>query len=82
MSLYLLLGVPTNADISTIQRAHREALATLPVTRWGRFTAWLTGRSLGHLNRALAVLADPERRAHYDRELLLNLVISQAPPGH
>ena len=82
MSLYMLLGVATNADTATILRAHREALAALPVSRWARFAAWLMGRSTGHLNRALAVLADPERRARYERELLLNLVISQAPPGH
>lgn len=82
MSLYLLLGVPTNADVPAIQRAHRDALATVPASRWGRFSAWLKGRSPSHLNRALAVLADPEQRARYDRELLLNLVISQVPPGH
>lgn len=72
----------SNADTATILHAHRQALAWLPVSHRGRFAAWWTGRSTGRLNQALAVLADPERLARCDRELLRNLVISQARTGH
>ena len=82
MSLYQVLGVATNADEAAIRRAHREALAALPATRGGRLRAWWSGRSQRHLDEALAVLADPARRDAYDRGLLMDLVLAQAPPGH
>lgn len=82
MSLYLLLGVSTNADEAAIRCAHRAACAALPASQLGRLEAWVTGRSQRHLDQALAVLVDPARRERYDRDLLRNLVLAQAPPGH
>ncbi len=62
---YAVLGVPVNADIDTLKRAYRQLAR--------RFHPDLAGPDgaveMKRINRAYAVLNDPEKRGYYDTVL-------------
>ena len=62
MSLYDILGVPTDADARTIHAAYRRAAKTTHPDQGGDRAAW------DRLRLAHDVLTDEERRAAYDRD--------------
>jgi hypothetical protein len=59
---YAILGIPTNADMDTVKHAYRQLAR--------RYHPDLTGSGdaleMKRINRAYAVLGDPEKRRHYD----------------
>ncbi len=64
MTLYDLLGVPTDADAPTIHAAYRRAAKTTHPDQGGDRAAW------DRLRLAHDVLTDEERRAAYTGWLL------------
>jgi curved DNA-binding protein CbpA len=61
MDPYAELGVNRDAPIEVVRRAYRKAAKRAHPDHGGSTDAFTK------LNRALKVLTDPERRAHYDR---------------
>ena len=59
---YTILGVPANADVDTVKRAYRQLAR--------RFHPDLAGPAgaleMKRINRAYAVLSDPDKRHQYD----------------
>ena len=59
---YAILGIPTNADMDTVKRAYRQLARRYhpDISESGDAT------EMKRINRAYAVLGDPEKRRHYD----------------
>src|SRR5690242_20069027 len=72
---YAILGVPIHASSDTIKRAYRQLAR--------RFHPDLAGENgaveMKRINRAYAVLGDPEKRRNYDT--ILGGVIDLRAPG-
>lgn len=62
MTLYDTLGVPPDSDLPTIKRAYRKRAKQLHPDKGG------STEEFQRLARAYMVLADPSRRAKYDRD--------------
>ena len=61
---YAILGVPVDADLDTVKRAYRQlARRYHPDLAGANLTA---ATEMKRINRAYAVLSDPEKRQSYD----------------
>ncbi|MDG1513591.1 MAG: J domain-containing protein, partial [Mariniblastus sp.] len=75
---YEILGVPHDADETTLRRSYRRAMQTVHPDRnpGGKRTA----RRTRHLNAAKETLLDAEKRKRYDAKLRRRGLIPDLPP--